>query len=57
MIKLIKQDTSSNIFINHNFIVSIEDIQNGSRLTLPFASGSILVMQSSSEIFELIKQL
>jgi uncharacterized protein YlzI (FlbEa/FlbD family) len=56
MIKLTKQVTFTPIFINHSFIVSIEDVPNGSKVN--FQTGApILVKQTALEILELIKQL
>jgi uncharacterized protein YlzI (FlbEa/FlbD family) len=57
MIKLTKQNASTPIYINHNFIVSMEDIQNGSKLCLQTGSNHVLVKENALEILELIKKL
>jgi len=56
MIKLTKQNTLTSIFINHTCIISIEDIQNGSKLSLQ-AAGHLLVTETALEILALINQL
>jgi hypothetical protein len=54
MIKLTKQTTFTPIYVNQNFIISIEDIQNGSKLYMQ--QGAIhQVKETALEIMTLIK--